>query len=182
MSDSEGSNVRPGAESQSAQYQQAGYARDQCQWDSEQHRGWGPAARWQRVEATAFRSWGQVGARDAWGDTLALFCLGLQKYKALLVLAEQLGYGHIFDSRRRRTRTIFLGYHRVQRYRHRGGSTSSIVRTGATPMNVVDMLDARFRQSPHIWRYRYALLAIREGSDPAHSGGAARGKLELCAL
>src|SRR5215207_4605656 len=121
MSDSEGSNVRPGAESQSAQYQQAGYARDQCQWDSEQHRGWGPAARWQRVEATAVRSWGQVGARDAWGDTLALFCLGVQKYKALLVLAEQLGYGHIFDSRGHRSRTVFSGDHGVQWDRHRRG-------------------------------------------------------------
>jgi hypothetical protein len=87
------------------------------------------------------------------GDTLALFCLGVQKYKALLVLAEQLGYGHIFDSRGHRSRTVFSGDHGVQWDRHRRGPAGTVVCTSAAPVDVVDVLDARFREAPQVFSW-----------------------------
>jgi hypothetical protein len=162
---------------------QAGCSRqEQRQWDSEQHLRRESATCGQRLEAIVTGPLREIDAGDAGRDTLPFYGLGVQEDEAFLVSPEELVERNVLDGRGCRSRAIFLGHDGVQGYRHRRHISGLNIRAGATPVEVVDVLDARFWQAPHVQLDLHAALDIRKGGRPAHPRIADRFELEFHAL
>lgn len=113
---------------------------------------------------------------------MTLFGLGVQENEALLVGVEELVQRDVLDGSRGRARSVDVGYHGVEGYRHRRSSSGPIISAGSASVYVVYMFYARLREALHAQLDLYAVLDVSEDGGSAHAGVAARREVKLHAI